>query len=77
MRWLLGATILLLTACAEFPELEGTINDEARNAPYPRLINIDNLTSATPTTSAPVDLQSRINSLETKADSLRSRSISN
>ena len=78
MRWLFGAITLLLTACAAFPELEGTIDDDARNAPYPRLVNIDDLTNAdTATTAAPFDLQGRIDRLNSKADSLRAQSISN
>lgn len=29
--------LVSLCACADFPELEGTISDAARQAPYPRL----------------------------------------
>ncbi|MCK0097642.1 hypothetical protein MWU60_18865 [Yoonia sp. F2084L] len=31
---------LMLSACASFPELEGTISDAARDAPYPALSEI-------------------------------------
>jgi hypothetical protein len=30
----------VLSACATFPALDGTISDEARNAPYPALTPI-------------------------------------
>ena len=39
MRLLLLTTVLL-SACATFPALEGTISEAARDAPYPRLSEV-------------------------------------
>lgn len=78
MRWFISATTLFLTACAEFPQLDGTIDDVARNAPYPGLINIDDITAMSPATNPDTaGLQSRIDALNAKANSLRAQPISN
>ncbi len=67
-----GVILILLTvtsACADFPALDGTISDAAREAPYPTL---------TPIPSGPADLvddeallQDRIAALEARAERLR------
>ena len=61
--------LCLLSACATFPQLEGTITDAARNAPYPLLTPVP-LAPATSDDPA-ADLQARIAALQARAEAIR------
>ncbi len=43
---LLGA--LALAACADFPDLDGTITGQVRRAPFPELVPIEEILAAAP-----------------------------
>lgn len=60
---------LALCGCATFPQLEGTISDAARAAPYPALTPIPMVPEATD--DAAVDMQARVTALEAKAAIIR------
>lgn len=61
--------ILALGGCAEFPALDGTISDAARDAPYPTLGPLpDDLLQTTQDDSA---LTAQIAALNARADLLR------
>ena len=65
---------LILTACTRFPELEGTISDAAREAPYPTLTEIP---VAPPVTGFEKEaLQQRIAALQARAARIRRIDIS-
>lgn len=66
---LLTLLILLISACAPFPSIEGNISDAARQAPYPTLTEVppgpplnDNDDAA---------LQARIDALQARAARIR------
>jgi hypothetical protein len=61
--------IVLLSACASFPQLEGTISDTARDAPFPPLTPIPIAPEARGAEAA--DLQARIAALQAKAAEIR------
>lgn len=67
----------LLAGCAEFPALDGTIDAEARDAPYPKLVNIADLRSlnsdGATTENEIAVLQARVAGLNARAAALRSR----
>jgi hypothetical protein len=67
----------LLAGCAEFPELDGTVSEEARNAPFPKLVNTSEFRGTLDeesTLQAEIGgLQSRVADLNNRADNLRSR----
>ena len=70
--------IALLSGCAEFPALDGTVNAAARNTPFPTLINLDTLRSQIDDsfagTSAVTDgMAARVARLNARADELRRR----
>lgn len=71
MRPMRYAMLLLVPfcACADFPELEGTIGDAARQAPYPTLTEIPAAPAATGTEDAA--LRARIASLQARAARIR------
>ncbi len=60
---------LILTACATFPALDGTISDAARQAPYPSLTPLPALPGAS--TDDEAALQDRIDALQARAARLR------
>jgi hypothetical protein len=60
---------LALGGCATFPQLEGTISDAARNAPYPALTPVPIGPVATGDDSA--DMQTRIAALQARAARIR------
>ncbi len=60
---------LALCGCATFPELEGSISDAARNAPYPPLTPVP--IAPTATGDAAADMQARIAALQTRAAAIR------
>lgn len=69
MRLITPLLLTLLCACAEFPALEGTISDAARDAPYPELTPVP----LAPQASADEEdiLRARIAALQARADRLR------
>ncbi len=62
-----------LCACASFPELEGTISDAAREAPYPTLTQVP----VAPAVSGAEDaiLRARIAALQARATGIRQSDI--
>ena len=65
---------LCLSACSDFPELEGTISDTARDAPYPVLTEIP---IAPPAVGAEQGvLEDRIAALQSRAARIRQIDIS-
>ena len=60
---------LALCGCATFPQLEGTISDAARAAPYPALTPIP--LAPEETGDAATDMQARVAALEAKAALIR------
>ncbi|MDR9395368.1 MAG: hypothetical protein RI571_13805 [Roseovarius sp.] len=68
---LLAAAVLALAAsCARFPELDETVDEDARRAPYPALIPLEGLAApgAAPRATAPAT-----EALEARAARLRAR----
>lgn len=67
----------LIAGCAEFPALDGTIDAQARNAPFPKLVNIADLknlaTDGATTEGEIAALQARIARLNARANALRAR----
>ncbi len=73
MRFLI-ITLLCLSACTQFPELEGTISDAARDAPYPKLSQVP---IAPPVSGIEQEiLQDRIAALQSRAARIRQIDIS-
>jgi hypothetical protein len=60
---------LALCGCATFPQLEGTISDAARNAPYPTLTPVP--IGPVATADAGVDMQARVAALQSRAALIR------
>lgn len=76
MRAAFLSLLLVLGACAEFPSLDNRISTTARDAPYPRLTNIDPLLAQAsipvPATNAVAqDVNARIARLTQRANALR------
>jgi len=69
MRLILSLPLLLLSACATFPALEGTISDPARQAPYPSLTPLPPFPPATGDDEAA--LQRRVDALQARAARIR------
>ncbi|PUB18775.1 hypothetical protein [Yoonia sediminilitoris] len=67
--------LLGLTGCTTFPALEGTISDDARDAPYPVLTARPTAGDSTTTPDTDADLQARIEALERRAEVLRETEI--
>ena len=61
--------IFALAACAEFPALNGTISDAARNAPYPTLSPLPDFTPQQ--TSTDTQMAARVAALQARAARLR------
>lgn len=68
MRLIL-CSFVLLSACASFPQLEGTISDAARAAPYPPLTQLPTIPPARGAEAD--DLQDRIAALLERAAQIR------
>ncbi|MEJ8559923.1 hypothetical protein QTO30_00775 [Yoonia sp. GPGPB17] len=60
---------LIMSACTNFPALEGTISDAARQAPYPNLTPLPPLPAAAGDDEAA--LQARIEALQARAARIR------
>lgn len=65
------AGVYLLAACAEFPDLDRAITQGGRNAPYPRLIQIDGALGPESRDFERVEMISK--SLSARAQNLRRR----
>ncbi len=63
-----------LTACTQFPALDGTISDAARDAPYPQLTPIPSFPQSNVDT-AENELQARLAVLNARAERLRQTDI--
>lgn len=63
--------ILCLSACAPFPQLDGTISDTARNTPYPTLTPIPAQTGGQTNPTSDEALAARIAALQARAERLR------
>jgi hypothetical protein len=61
--------LCLLSACATFPQLDGTISDAARNAPYPLLTPVPIAPEASGDATA--DKQARVAALQARATATR------
>ncbi len=76
MRFVAVLTLLLAVAgCIEVPELDQTITEEAKRAPYPNLVPVEPIRAAVPKPQigpglAP-SLDARADALKNKADSLK------
>ena len=79
MRIRLSLLICLLTlvtaACTQLPLLDAAVSPEARNAPYPDLIPIEQIQGNVPTqlitTDTAPDIENRIVSLKARAARIR------
>jgi len=73
MRILATFALLACASCAPFPELDDTVDQEARDAPYPTLVNISALNAAIgPEPTLPLaEIESSLNELDATADALR------
>ena len=60
---------LILSACATFPALDGTISDAARQAPYPELTPLPPLPAASEAENTA--FQARLDALQARAARLR------
>lgn len=65
--------LICLAACAQFPALEGTISDAARDAPYPRLTPLPDMPPSGDTDTAAIE--ARIAALQARATVLRETDI--
>lgn len=77
MARLFSCVFVLLSACADFPELEGTVSPEAANAPFLDFLTVDELERVESAAAAPQDdaradpLAARLARLRARADALR------
>lgn len=67
------AILFCLSACAQFPALDGSISDAARNAPYPTLQPLPDASAGVPV--ADTTLNARIAALQARAARLRQTDI--
>lgn len=80
MRLILIFTVTMgLTACADFPDLDAAISDDARNADYPALVPAEGILArgeaGTLTESSGPALQARAANLRARAALLRGIAI--
>ncbi len=65
----------LASACAQFPELDGEISQNAAEKPYPKLLPVETLHMSTPepriTPETGADIQTRVDALQRRADAIR------
>jgi len=64
--------LLGLAACAQFPALDGTIGQDARDAPYPQLTAAPTFSDPAETETANAAMIARIAALRARAARLRS-----
>lgn len=77
--WLLP--VLAVAACAQFPELEGTIEPDLEDAPYPELVRLEPILAAANTiTVDPVQTEAHLNTrlagLRARANAMRGAVLS-
>ncbi len=63
--------LVCLCACTPFPQLDGTISDAARNAPYPELTPILAQPDIGNASTVEADMAARIAALQARAERLR------
>jgi len=73
MRASILIPFILFGACAEFPALDGTISDAARQAPYPQLTAVPLAPAATAEDESA--LLARVAALQARANRLRAMQI--
>ncbi|MFT6945339.1 MAG: hypothetical protein ACJAUW_001921 [Yoonia sp.] len=61
--------LCLLSACATFPQLDGTISATVRNAPYPLLTPVPLAPQASGDVAS--DMQARVAALQARAATIR------
>ncbi|MFT6075502.1 MAG: hypothetical protein ACJAZ1_002431 [Yoonia sp.] len=61
--------LCLLSACATFPQLDGTISAAVRNAPYPLLTPVPLAPQASGDVAS--DMQARVAALQARAATIR------
>ena len=73
MRILATFILFACASCASFPVLDDTVDQDAREAPYPTLVNISVLNAAIgPEPTIPLaEIESRLNELDATAEALR------
>lgn len=72
IRPILIVLVLPLFGCADFPALDATVSEAARSAPFPDLINIEELrATSAPASSELPSLDLRTANLQARADRLR------
>jgi len=64
-------SLVLLSACAGIPEIEARVSDEAKRAPYPRLIPLDGVIEQASAGTAEIDEANA--DLDARAAALRLR----
>ncbi len=69
-RLIFAFLALSLSGCATFPELDATLSEEAKEADYPRLMPIGELTAAAPAARITEQTASRLNG---RVSALRAR----
>ena len=75
MRCLPFVILIGLTGCATFPELDGTISDAARNAPYPRLTALPATETGPVPDTTEAAMAARVAALNARAERLRRTEI--
>ena len=72
--FLIPAVFTALSACNEFPELDQTVDSDARDASYPDLVPIDTIQSGIPDQQIEPETQdeldARVDRLKARADRL-------
>jgi len=78
-RFLFVIAIAGLASCTQFPDLDATLDDADKDAPYPRLLPKSQFsTAATQVTITPQitdDIQSRVDRLLARANGLRAPAL--
>lgn len=62
--------VAALSACSQFPELDATVSDDARDAPFPDLVPIESLTARIGQDRITPDMPGTV---EARAEGLRSQ----
>ena len=66
-------TLVMLSGCSNFPQLDDTLSQEARNAPYPELTPVPS--EPAPSTDGDALLAARIAALQARAEDIRRSDI--
>ena len=67
-----AALLILLTGCTQFPDIDAATSSEARQAPYPALVDVTPLLTGAPVSATPASaLEGRAAALRARAARLR------